>query len=100
MEKDQNGKCQVAVVGSGMAGLVTAYLLNRDPEQRYNVEVFELVNPQSDLCPICNDLLRIFLRGSTCLSTPVRCLSRTLRVETSIVLIFQCVRLQVDSTAT
>ncbi|KUL83740.1 hypothetical protein ZTR_08645 [Talaromyces verruculosus] len=42
MEKDQKDQCQVAVVGSGMAGLVTAYLLNRDPEHRYNVEVFEI----------------------------------------------------------
>ena len=51
MEKDTNVKCRVAVVGSGMAGLVTAYLLNRDPEQRYNVEVFELVKPQSEFFP-------------------------------------------------
>lgn len=51
MEKDTNVNCRVAVVGSGMAGLVTAYLLNRDPEQRYNVEVFELVKPQSELFP-------------------------------------------------
>jgi 2-polyprenyl-6-methoxyphenol hydroxylase-like FAD-dependent oxidoreductase len=45
MEGDTNVKCLVAVVGSGMAGLVTAYLLNRDPEHRYNVEVFEIVSP-------------------------------------------------------
>lgn len=52
MERDKNVKCRVAVVGSGMAGLVTAYLLNQDSEHRYNVEVFELVKPQSDLFPI------------------------------------------------
>ncbi|KAH8586933.1 hypothetical protein B0O99DRAFT_585191 [Bisporella sp. PMI_857] len=42
MEGDTNVKCRVAVVGSGMAGLVTAYLLNQDPEHRYSVEVFEI----------------------------------------------------------
>ncbi|KAF2204513.1 FAD/NAD(P)-binding domain-containing protein [Delitschia confertaspora ATCC 74209] len=31
----------VAIVGSGMAGLVTAYLLHRDPRRRYEVTVFE-----------------------------------------------------------
>jgi flavin-dependent dehydrogenase len=49
MEGDTNIKCQVAVVGSGMAGLVAAYLLNQDAEHRYNVEVFEIVRPRSDL---------------------------------------------------
>jgi protoporphyrinogen oxidase len=43
MESDLDLKCRVAVVGSGMAGLVTAYLLNQDPEQRYQVEIFEIV---------------------------------------------------------
>jgi len=32
---------RVAVVGSGMAGLVTAYLLRRDPEKKYHVTIFE-----------------------------------------------------------
>lgn len=41
---DGQGKQTVAVVGSGMAGLVTAYLLRRDPQQRYEVEIFETVN--------------------------------------------------------
>ena len=49
MEGDTNVKCRVAVVGSGMAGLVTAYLLNQDLEHRYSVEVFEIVRPRSDL---------------------------------------------------
>ncbi|KAL1954058.1 hypothetical protein VTO42DRAFT_1792 [Malbranchea cinnamomea] len=34
-------KTTVAVVGTGMAGLVSAYLLNHDPDQRFDVEVFE-----------------------------------------------------------
>ena len=49
MESNPEVKCRVAVVGSGMAGLVTAYLLNQDPENRYQVEVFEIVGPQRDL---------------------------------------------------
>lgn len=32
---------RVAIVGSGMAGLVTAYLLNQDVHQRYAVSLFE-----------------------------------------------------------
>lgn len=43
MGSNPDVKCRVAVVGSGMAGLVTAYLLNQDPENRYQVEVFEIV---------------------------------------------------------
>ena len=34
----------MAIVGSGMAGLVTAYLLQRDRQKRYDVEIFETVN--------------------------------------------------------
>lgn len=33
----------VAVIGTGMAGLVTAYLLHRDPQQRYRVQLLEKV---------------------------------------------------------
>ena len=38
-----HAKQKVAVVGSGMAGLVTAYLLHHDLQQRYSVTVFESV---------------------------------------------------------
>ena len=41
---EDQGKKTVAIIGSGMAGLVTAYLLRRDPQQRYEVEIFETVN--------------------------------------------------------
>ena len=34
---------KVAIVGSGMAGLVTAHLLHNDMHQRYSVTVFESV---------------------------------------------------------
>lgn len=39
---------RVAIVGSGMAGLVTAYLLQRDASHRYAVKVFESVSFPSD----------------------------------------------------
>jgi predicted NAD/FAD-binding protein len=40
-------KIRVAVVGSGLAGLTAAYLITRDPEQRYAVTLFEEVSSQS-----------------------------------------------------
>lgn len=36
-------KQTVAVVGSGMAGLVTAFLLQQDKKGRYDVQLFETV---------------------------------------------------------
>lgn len=51
MPGDTNAKCRVAVVGSGMAGLVTAYLLHRDTANRYDVEVFEIVRLRGSLFP-------------------------------------------------
>lgn len=36
-------KLRVAVVGTGMAGLVTAHLLAQDPRQRYHLTIFEKV---------------------------------------------------------
>ena len=36
-------KQKVAIVGSGMAGLVTAYLLHNDLRERYSVTIFESV---------------------------------------------------------
>ena len=45
------GGCQksVAIIGSGLAGLVSAYLLTQDKGQRFDVEVFETVC----MCRIC-----------------------------------------------
>lgn len=40
---------RVGVIGSGMAGLVTAYLLRTDASNRYEVEVFEKVRSSSIL---------------------------------------------------
>ena len=44
----QGRQFRVAVVGSGLAGLVTAYLLHHDREQRYDVTVFEEVRDRPD----------------------------------------------------
>lgn len=44
----QARQLRVAVVGSGLAGLVTAYLLHHDREQRYDVTVFEEVRDRPD----------------------------------------------------
>ncbi|KAF1813404.1 FAD/NAD(P)-binding domain-containing protein [Eremomyces bilateralis CBS 781.70] len=38
---EEKRRTRVAIVGSGMAGLVTAYLLNRDQRERYDVTVLE-----------------------------------------------------------
>lgn len=40
---DSPQHARVAVVGSGMAGLVVAHLLKQDSRQRYTVKVFESV---------------------------------------------------------
>ena len=44
-----NEKCQkrVAIVGSGLAGLTTGYLLHQDPNQRFAVTLFEEVRLSS-----------------------------------------------------
>ena len=47
-------KIRVAIVGTGMAGLVTAHLLAQDPRQRYHVTIFEKV-------------IRLFLVAFLCL---------------------------------
>lgn len=41
----------VAVIGTGMAGLVTAYILRNDPQGRFEVEVFEKVDPNIEAHP-------------------------------------------------
>ncbi|OJD26398.1 hypothetical protein ACJ73_02220 [Blastomyces percursus] len=38
----ENSRATVAIIGSGMAGLVTGYLLNQDRNQRFDVQVFEM----------------------------------------------------------
>jgi hypothetical protein len=46
MEKPAGGtstQSRVAIVGTGLAGLTTAYLLHRDQQQRYAITLFEQV---------------------------------------------------------
>ena len=45
-KEGQDNRQKVAIVGSGLAGLTTAYLLNRD---NYDVEIFEMVSWMSSL---------------------------------------------------
>ena len=40
-EIEPKGQVRVAVIGSGMAGLVEAYLINQDVHSRYAVTLFE-----------------------------------------------------------
>ncbi|OJD17217.1 hypothetical protein AJ78_02654 [Emergomyces pasteurianus Ep9510] len=39
---DDNHEITVAIIGSGMAGLVAGYLLNGDQDHRFDVQVFEM----------------------------------------------------------
>jgi hypothetical protein len=45
-------KQKVAIVGSGLAGLASAHLLQNDRRQRYAVKVFESVSPRPHICPV------------------------------------------------
>lgn len=47
--KEKQSPRSVAVIGSGMAGLVTAYLLHHDPLQRYQVRLLEKVCPYTNV---------------------------------------------------
>lgn len=37
-------KTRVAIIGTGLAGLTTAYLLHHDAQKRYEVTLFEQVS--------------------------------------------------------
>jgi NADPH-dependent 2,4-dienoyl-CoA reductase/sulfur reductase-like enzyme len=54
---NSKAKQKVAIVGSGMAGLVIAHLLHHDLYQRYSVTVFESVR-MSQMLPFAG--LKIF----------------------------------------
>ncbi|KAL7924596.1 hypothetical protein ACQKWADRAFT_287059 [Trichoderma austrokoningii] len=41
MRNKPDGKRRVAIIGTGLAGLTTAYLLHQDKEKRYEVTLFE-----------------------------------------------------------
>ena len=38
-------KSRVAIIGTGLAGLTTAYLVHHDRQKRYEVTLFEQVHP-------------------------------------------------------
>ena len=42
---DDPHSTRVAIIGTGLAGLTTAYLLQNDDKQRYSVTIFEQVRP-------------------------------------------------------
>lgn len=50
MERNEK-PLRVAVVGTGMAGLMAAYLLDQDAQRRYEVVVFESVSSTSTSSP-------------------------------------------------
>lgn len=45
--KPTDGRSRVAIIGTGLAGLTTAYLLQQDKQQRYHVTLFEQVKTHS-----------------------------------------------------
>lgn len=45
----EESRQKVAVIGTGMAGLVIAYILRNDPRGRFEVEVFEKVHTRNCL---------------------------------------------------
>lgn len=88
---------QVAIVGSGMAGLLTAFLLSRDPYTKYSVKIFESVR----IYDMESNFSRLtHCRGSLCHSIPL--LSRFpmhLRCP-PIALIYPCEHLPEDTIRT
>lgn len=42
-ESSPNPKIRVAIIGSGLAGLATAYLLHQDNRSRFDITLFEQV---------------------------------------------------------
>lgn len=63
--KQEENKVRVAIVGTGMAGLTTAYLLSHDEQNRYDVTLLEKVSGCSAsfpsemlhfVCPFADEL--------------------------------------------
>lgn len=73
MSRRRDSRSNVAVVGTGLAGLVTAYLLQNDPKNRYHVTLFERVrtlhrgreiHAQGAFCPFAQPLTSSIARES------------------------------------
>jgi NAD(P)H-nitrite reductase large subunit len=91
---------RVAVVGSGMAGLVTAYLLHRDAEQRYDVTILEEVPLARPYWLLLLLVLTEDNRASDYLSMLPLCQFRTLLAAVRTESIFLCEHSLAASIAT
>lgn len=100
---------RVAIIGTGLAGLTTAHLLQNDPKKRYAVTLLEQVGHsrnQTNSDPVCDELvfcshltqppLRLIRSRSTLLLLP----SRAMRRARSNASISQCVHPRADTTPT
>lgn len=56
MGEHRRRRRHVAVVGTGMAGLTTAYLLHHDPQQRFQVRLIDKVLLRTDIHFNCQSL--------------------------------------------
>lgn len=56
MEKESQKR--IAVVGSGLAGLLTSYLLQQDTKQRYAVTLFEEVSLSRESIQYDSNIIR------------------------------------------
>lgn len=67
---------RVAIVGSGLAGLVSAYLLHNDPRQRYTVKVLESVGSlfcTHHVCTIGIDMVGYLTIARFCVHIHTQC---------------------------
>lgn len=85
----------VAIIGTGMAGLITAYILRNDPRARFDVEVFEKVI-FLNYFKYCTDS-NLSCSKKSCRLTLRRSLSRITRDQSS-GWIYPCELSQVAST--
>lgn len=47
-QTNSEAKSRVAIIGTGLAGLTTAYLLHNDKQKRYEVTLFEQVRVDNE----------------------------------------------------
>jgi NAD(P)-binding Rossmann-like domain len=53
MTLHSDSQSRIAIVGTGLAGLVTAYLLHNEPKSRYRVTLFERVRMEKIIQKNC-----------------------------------------------
>ena len=92
----------VAVIGTGMAGLVVAYMLRNDPRGRFDVEVFEKVKHSHLRHRMCEQkLISLKTRSKTNFRlTPRHTISQTgmVKVQRPNASIFPCAHSPTDTT--